>query len=131
MKIKLNSTYAIYSWHWDVPEDELCGICRVAFDGTCPTCKYPGDQCPIVIGECHHAFHLHCIWKWLETDTSRGLCPMCRQPFHTDKSMAVNQGIDLTAAESGMVQNRGSAANGGENTSDSTVDLASEEEDTE
>ncbi len=45
---------------------------------------------------CHHAFHLHCIWKWLETDTSRGLCPMCRQPFHTDKSLPVNQGVDAS-----------------------------------
>ncbi|KAG7884818.1 hypothetical protein KL938_001075 [Ogataea parapolymorpha] len=22
MQIKLNSCYAIYSWHWDIPEDE-------------------------------------------------------------------------------------------------------------
>lgn len=28
-------------------EDEVCGICRVQFDGTCPTCKYPGDDCPL------------------------------------------------------------------------------------
>ncbi|KAG7713106.1 hypothetical protein KL949_002545 [Ogataea haglerorum] len=47
MQIKLNSCYAIYSWHWDIPEDEVCGICRVSFDGTCTTCKYPGDDCPL------------------------------------------------------------------------------------
>lgn len=57
-----------------MPEDEVCGICRVQFDGTCPTCKYPGDDCPlcetpaiqpwkladrsIVIGKCAHSFHM-------------------------------------------------------------------------
>lgn len=80
------------TWHWKLAADgdanssayvdELCGICRVAFDGTCPNCKYPGDDCPIVLGSgCTHNFHLHCIVKWLEQDTSKGLCPMCRQIF--------------------------------------------------
>lgn len=30
-----------------MPEDDVCGICRVQFDGTCPTCKFPGDGCPL------------------------------------------------------------------------------------
>ena len=30
-----------------MPEDDVCGICRVQFDGTCPTCKYPGDECTL------------------------------------------------------------------------------------
>ena len=30
-----------------MPEDDVCGICRVQFDGTCPTCKYPGDECAL------------------------------------------------------------------------------------
>jgi len=30
-----------------MPEDEVCGICRVQFDGTCPTCKFPGDDCTL------------------------------------------------------------------------------------
>ncbi|GME70851.1 unnamed protein product [Ambrosiozyma monospora] len=107
MKITLNRCYAVYSWHWDVEDDEMCGICRVSFDGTCPACKYPGDQCPLVIGECQHAFHMHCIWKWLETETAKGLCPMCRQPFNMDSDKKVNKGIKIpsTAAyrEHGVV----------------------------
>ena len=35
------------TWRWDMPEDDVCGICRVQFDGTCPTCKYPGDECTL------------------------------------------------------------------------------------
>ncbi|ODV79549.1 anaphase promoting complex subunit 11 [Suhomyces tanzawaensis NRRL Y-17324] len=86
MKVEIVEWHAFSTWHWDIPgtgyEDELCGICRVSFDGTCPNCKYPGDGCPIVLGlGCSHNFHLHCIMKWLEQDTSKGLCPMCRQIF--------------------------------------------------
>lgn len=90
MKVSITEWHAFSTWHWDLmPDtlhsayvDELCGICRVAFDGTCPNCKYPGDECPIVLGlGCTHNFHLHCIIKWLEQDNSKGLCPMCRQTF--------------------------------------------------
>lgn len=95
MKITINSITPVYSWHWSVPDDELCGICRISFDGTCPNCLYPGDSCPLTIGTCHHAFHLHCIEKWLQQSSSRGLCPMCRQAFTTDESLEVNKGIVL------------------------------------
>lgn len=103
-----------------MPEDDVCGICRVQFDGTCPTCKYPGDDCTLceliqnpqysvflelctesftVIGKCGHSFHMvrtnagammagilprlisaqHCLLTWIQQDSSKGLCPMCRQ----------------------------------------------------
>ncbi|KAF6167233.1 hypothetical protein GIB67_029871, partial [Kingdonia uniflora] len=43
----LNSSWqAVASWTWDA-QDEACGICRMAFDGCCPDCKHPGDDCPI------------------------------------------------------------------------------------
>lgn len=47
MKVKIKEWNAIATWHWDMPEDEVCGICRVQFDGTCPTCKFPGDDCSL------------------------------------------------------------------------------------
>ena len=97
-----------------MPEDEVCGICRVQFDGTCPTCKHPGDDCTLrlfncsliiafiltiftVIGKCGHSFHMvpkikyrhhayesdeylqHCILTWIQQDSAKGQCPMCRQ----------------------------------------------------
>lgn len=79
MKVTLKEWNAIATWHWDMPEDEVCGICRVQFDGTCPTCKFPGDDCSlceyapgsdwamtlanylasrIVLGKCGHSFHM-------------------------------------------------------------------------
>ncbi|KAJ5698074.1 hypothetical protein N7462_000079 [Penicillium macrosclerotiorum] len=47
MKVTLKEWNAVATWHWDMPEDEVCGICRVQFDGTCPTCKFPGDDCSL------------------------------------------------------------------------------------
>ena len=76
MKVTIEEWHAVASWRWDMPEDEVCGICRVHFDGTCPTCKYPGDDCTLcvallhtpmstfeanqfaVIGKCGHSFHM-------------------------------------------------------------------------
>ncbi|KAA1080125.1 hypothetical protein PGTUg99_014552 [Puccinia graminis f. sp. tritici] len=31
----------------DEDDEDLCGICRVAFEGCCPDCKVPGDDCPL------------------------------------------------------------------------------------
>ena len=30
----------------------------------------------IVWGECSHVFHMHCLLKWISTDSSRQQCPM-------------------------------------------------------
>lgn len=47
MKVTITKWNAVATWRWDIPDDDVCGICQVAFDGTCPTCKYPGDGCPL------------------------------------------------------------------------------------
>ena len=71
-------------------EDDVCGICRVSYNSVCPSCKLPGRSCPLVVGECHHNFHSHCIYRWLDTQTSRGLCPMCRQEFKLSENLSIN-----------------------------------------
>ena len=35
-----------------------------------------------VWGQCNHAFHLHCILKWVNSQTSQAHCPMCRREWH-------------------------------------------------
>lgn len=47
MKVTLKEWNAVATWRWDMPDDDVCGICRVQFDGTCPTCKFPGDDCAL------------------------------------------------------------------------------------
>ena len=79
MKITINSFKAVAAWKWDLPEnsDDTCGICRVNFEGTCAKCKYPGDDCPIIIGECTHCFHMvsmvECVKDFLLTDVIAAL----------------------------------------------------------
>ncbi len=85
----------------DEDEGDVCGICRVAFEGCCPSCKVPGDDCPLswvlsycdfayarfyiafflVWGECTHIFHMHCLLKWIGTSASKQQCPMDRRPW--------------------------------------------------
>ncbi|CAD6609453.1 BAG_1a_G0008510.mRNA.1.CDS.1 [Saccharomyces cerevisiae] len=107
MKVKINEVHSVFAWSWHIPstsdedaanndpsgndeDEDVCGICRASYNGTCPSCKFPGDQCPLVIGLCHHNFHDHCIYRWLDTPTSKGLCPMCRQTFQLQKGLAIN-----------------------------------------
>lgn len=75
MKVTIKEWNAVATWRWDIPEDDVCGICQVHFDGTCPSCKYPGDDCTLrtaslqphllgntdmrkVSGKCGHNFHM-------------------------------------------------------------------------
>ena len=113
-----------------MPEDDVCGICRVQFDGTCPTCKYPGDDCALRMlsfnsshksivtdrrysdwdmwtllsygmrtrriewGSGSADVEKHCLLTWIQQDSSKGLCPMCRQSRSIlgDKDMLADLG---------------------------------------
>ncbi|XP_007545182.1 anaphase-promoting complex subunit 11 [Poecilia latipinna] len=80
MKVKIRQWNGVASWSW-VANDENCGICRMPFNGCCPDCKVPGDDCPLVWGQCSHCFHMHCILKWLNSQQVQQQCPMCRQEW--------------------------------------------------
>lgn len=56
MKVVVKSWHAIAQWKWDTGnndtedgdvEGDVCGICRVPYEGCCPSCKMPGDDCPL------------------------------------------------------------------------------------
>lgn len=61
MKVTINDYRAVALWRWNLRDaskgaeeeeeedldEEVCGICRVPFDGCCPDCKVPGDDCPL------------------------------------------------------------------------------------
>eukprot|EP01122_Echinamoeba_exundans_P004866 TRINITY_DN15081_c0_g1_i1.p1 TRINITY_DN15081_c0_g1~~TRINITY_DN15081_c0_g1_i1.p1 ORF type:complete len:106 (+),score=6.53 TRINITY_DN15081_c0_g1_i1:26-319(+) len=79
MQVRIKKWHAVAAWKWDV-NDDCCGICRMPFDGFCVDCKMPGDDCPPVWGACTHAFHMHCIYKWLQSKQNQH-CPMCRQEW--------------------------------------------------
>ena len=80
LKIRIKRYHAVARWSWNV-NDEVCGICQAAFEGTSPNVKYPGEDCPVVFGKCGHAFHLQCVSQWLTTSASSNKqqsCPICR-----------------------------------------------------
>jgi anaphase-promoting complex subunit 11 len=80
MKLNIKEWNTLSFWKWDVKDEVLCGICRNSYDGTCPDCSIPGDACPLIVGECTHCFHMHCLLKWIQ---SKQTCPMDRKPWTT------------------------------------------------
>lgn len=61
MKVHIKRWHAIAQWRWDTGapdatdgdgdgednDGDVCGICRVPYEGCCPACKMPGDDCPL------------------------------------------------------------------------------------
>ncbi|KAF1949926.1 RING/U-box [Byssothecium circinans] len=90
MKVTIKEWNAVAAWRWDMPDDDVCGICRNPYDSTCSKCKYPGDDCPLLLGECNHSFHMHCIFSWLRQESAQEKCPMCRQPFKSKNQEAAS-----------------------------------------
>uniref|UniRef100_A0A0N4W0V1 Anaphase-promoting complex subunit 11 n=1 Tax=Haemonchus placei TaxID=6290 RepID=A0A0N4W0V1_HAEPC len=82
LKIKVNKLFVTAEWKWIEGGDDTCGICRMPFEACCVDCKCPGDECPLVLGQCKHPFHMHCIVKWTDAqNTPKPQCPLCRQEW--------------------------------------------------
>lgn len=55
MKVAVKRWNAVAQWRWDTGnaeqdddgEGDVCGICRVPYEGCCPSCKMPGEDCPL------------------------------------------------------------------------------------
>lgn len=68
---------------------KTCAVClRRLARGACaveqraPTSGMEWLQLGVMLPRCSHAFHLGCIWHWLERRQSPKTCPMCRDPCH-------------------------------------------------
>ncbi|KAK7195578.1 ring-box protein [Novymonas esmeraldas] len=68
--------YPVYFSAWE-RETGQCSICCNQVEGPCVVCQSNAEatsvECSITWGECGHAFHTHCIEKWLKT---RAVCPL-------------------------------------------------------
>lgn len=60
------------TWVLDTINDE-CPICRNNVLDTCVECDANARQCPSIMGECNHVYHLHCIEQWIKT---KNVCPL-------------------------------------------------------
>lgn len=68
---------AVAFWSWDIVV-ETCAICRNHLMEPCIECQPNSinnslEQCIAAWGVCNHAFHMHCIQRWLK---SRPVCPL-------------------------------------------------------
>lgn len=68
---------AVAFWSWDIVV-ETCAICRNHLMEPCIECQPNSinnltEDCIAAWGVCNHAFHLHCIQRWLK---SRAVCPL-------------------------------------------------------
>ncbi|KAL6450636.1 HRT1 RING-box protein HRT1 [Candida maltosa Xu316] len=76
-KFEVKKWTAVAFWSWDM-QIENCAICRNHLMEPCIECQpnsmgNTNEECIPAWGVCNHAFHLHCIKRWLKT---RNACPL-------------------------------------------------------
>ena len=73
---------AVVLWSYDIMID-TCAICRciindIGIDCQANQASSTAEECSIAWGYCNHAFHFHCISKWLR---KRPNCPLDNQEW--------------------------------------------------
>lgn len=83
-QIEIVSLSPVAEWTYQFPM-EKCTICMEKLVGKCVKCldshNICANECPISLGKCGHAFHYHCIDKWIKEKQGFGDCPIDKTPW--------------------------------------------------
>jgi len=87
-KFQVKKVNLVALWSWDIVVDN-CAICRNHIMDLCIECQsnapamgQNNDDCAVAWGVCNHAFHFHCISRWLKT---RSVCPLDNKDWEFNK----------------------------------------------
>jgi E3 ubiquitin-protein ligase RBX1 len=78
-------------WTYRIDNQDQCPICLSALEDVCIECRVDAaakDACVQALGACNHAYHAHCINKYLrskEGDGALPACPLCRLPWELQR----------------------------------------------
>eukprot|EP01028_Stygiella_incarcerata_P006922 TRINITY_DN2818_c0_g1_i1.p2 TRINITY_DN2818_c0_g1~~TRINITY_DN2818_c0_g1_i1.p2 ORF type:complete len:104 (-),score=15.27 TRINITY_DN2818_c0_g1_i1:60-371(-) len=71
---------------WQAFGGDKCAICKNLLEEKCTECRASeGDEdvrCTVSWGQCNHAYHTHCIDRWVAQSRT---CPLCQRDWSLEK----------------------------------------------